>query len=127
LGSAKYRRRRKTGFRGSSAVVNHSGPSTLTGTSHVIHADRLVPTNTELPIRWYIVDTTGAGSRVSAGTTREKKKKEWGMAVARTLQSILNTFRLSSTDIALSLTSHDERRPIQMLRWGMKIPTNRSI
>ena len=44
------------------------------------------------------------------------KKRGGRGAVARTLQSILNTFRLSSTDVVLSLTSHDEKRPIQVLR-----------
>lgn len=114
-GLARYHLHRKTGFRACNVVLDHSDPKTRCQAICVMHVDRIGPANTAPPIHWYIV---GA---IKAGTSACNE----GKGVARTLQSILNKFRLSSMDNALSRTSHEENRPIQMLSAGINIPRKR--
>ena len=114
-GLARYRLHRKTGFRECNVVLAHSDPKIRCQTICVMHVNRIGPANTAPPIQWYSVGAI----RTGASACNE------GKGVARTLQSILNKFRLSSMDNVLSRTSQEENRPIQMLSAGINIPRKR--
>lgn len=70
------------------------------------------------PIRWCNVDTVAVRASAYSRVRRNKDSE-------KTLQSMLNTFKLSSTDIVLSLMSQDENQPVQMLKRGIKRPRKR--